>query len=269
MKLEKNLLKTLLSLATVVIANPALGLPAAAQDTSNSCSVCHGIIIAEQPEGLATFQFLSMVKDGVKVDDRMEVTQVGALKDLGTQLNGKVRGPLKIFRVFPGDTVSLQVDVKNGANDYAIQLKRLETEGQQDSQDNFLVWSEANAAGNTWDMWGASNPPYFTKGVLSDTEPTTLTFDILIDAATPPDVYDLEFAMPGHVAGAPDTLFYQDEHFYLEVLPEVALPGWLFFDSYPWVFSATDNDWLFFLNEDSVLWVFSWNNQTWGAVRPD
>jgi hypothetical protein len=252
----------------VAIVNTALGLPAAATDTANSCSVCHGLPIAEQPIGLPTFQFLSGQIDGAKVEGRMSVTQTGPLLDLGTQLNGKTRGPLKVFRVISGGTATLQVDVLNGSNDYAVQLKRLETEGQVNSQENFLIWSEANEVGNDWDMWGESSP-YFTAGGFSDTDPTTLSFDLLIDADTPADVYDLEFALPGHDPGSPENLFYQDEHFYLDVLPAANVRGWLFWDSFPWVYSDDAADWLYLVSEDGFLWAFSWNDQTWGAMQTD
>jgi len=260
--------KIILLLAGAVVAvNYAFGLPFAATETGNSCERCHGTPIAEQPIGLPTYQFLSGQLDGAIVTGKIDVTQTEPLLDLGTQLNGKTRGPLKVFRVIAGGTATLQVDVLDGSNHYAVQLKRLETGGQVNSQENFLIWSEANEVGNDWDMWGESNS-YFTTPIRSDTDPGPLSFDLLVDADTPADVYDLEFALPGRVQ-SPETLFYQDEHFYLEVLPAASIQGWLFWDSFPWVYSGAADDWLYFSNEDGIVWIFSWNDQTWGALRFD
>jgi len=263
---RKNYKISLFLAGAVALVNYALGLPFAATETANSCSVCHGTVIAEQPTGLPTYQFLSMQIDGAEVEGRMSVTQTGPLLDLGTQLNGSTRGPLKVFRVISGETARLQVDVLDGSDEYAVELKRLETGGQVNSQENLLIWSDANEVANEWDMWGQSNP-YFTKGVFSDTSPTTLSFDLQIDADTPADVYDLEFALAGHHPSSPESLFYQDEHFYLEVLPAASVQGWLFWDNFPWVYSADAADWLYFLNEDGIVWIYSLNDQTWKALR--
>ena len=85
-----NLKVLLFSAGVVAIGNSAFGLPAAATDTANSCSVCHGTPIAEQPTGLPTFQFLSGQIDGAHVEGRMFVTQTEPLLDLGTQLDGLI-----------------------------------------------------------------------------------------------------------------------------------------------------------------------------------
>jgi hypothetical protein len=259
--------KILLLLAgAAAMVNSAFGLPVAATETANSCSVCHGTPIAEQPTGLPTFQFLSGTIDGAHVEGRMFVTETEPLLDLGTQLDGKTRGPLKVFHVISGGTATLQVDVLDGSNEYAVQLKRLEKAGQVNSQENFLIWSEANEEGNDWNEWGESNP-YFTQGVFSDTAPATLSFDLLIDAATPADVYDLEFALAGHDPASPENIFYQDEHFYLEVLPAANVQGWLYWDFFPWVYSEGADDWLYYSNQNGIVWVYSENDQTWGALR--
>jgi hypothetical protein len=154
----------------------------------------------------------------------MEVTPTGLAVDLGTQLDGKMRGPLTTYQAAPGDTVSLEVTVLNGDATYAVQLKRLETPGQFNSASNFLDWAEANAGDNPWTLQEVTNPPYFTKddgsngGIPWGGSLISYMFDLFIDPSTPADFYDLEFA----VAGKFDTnvRWYQDEHFYLQVVPE-------------------------------------------------
>ena len=149
-------------------------------------------------------------------DGLMQVTDQDTVLDLGTQLDGNTRGPLKTFEASPGDTVSLAMDVLNGAPGYAVELKRLESGGQQNDLANKLVWTAANDASNRWVRRG--DPPYFTKdnnnGAIAWTgSPVTYTFDLLIDPNTPLDVYDLDFAI------ATEEFAYDDEHFYLSVVP--------------------------------------------------
>jgi hypothetical protein len=153
-------------------------------------------------------------------EGRMEVSGTEELLDLETQLDGNQRGPLKTFTVTPGDTVSLEMTVLDGSLHYAVQLKRLETGGQKYSQDNKLDWTDANGPENVWQEWGA--PTYYTKGageagtsgIPWDGTQMTYVFNMTLDAATPIDVYDLEFAV------ATGGFAYQDEHFYLNVVPE-------------------------------------------------
>lgn len=157
---------------------------------------------------------------------RMEVTNGATTVDLGTQLNGSTRGPLKTYLVEPGDVVTLSAHVTNGTSKYATQLKDLEKGGQLVNQNNHLIWNAANDPGNVWTRQEVSNPPYFTKDAGDDKgiswagTPVTYTFDLQIDVSTPPDVYDLVLA----TAGQSDD-WYQEEHFYLEVLCPYSLPG--------------------------------------------
>ena len=187
-----------LGLASAAHAKPSFGT-----FNGNSCSVggCHDT----KPGGM------------------MQVTPTGLTTDLGTQLNGNMRGPLTTYVVAPGDTVTLSVDVLNGADKYAVQLKRLETSGQSVSLTNFMVWSEDNAASNVWTRQETTNPPYFTKDAGGDNgipwagATISYIFDLFIDPTTPADYYDLEFAVGALLN---DVKVYGDEHFYLRVVPE-------------------------------------------------
>ena len=157
---------------------------------------------------------------------RMQVIGGDGLLDLGTQLGGQTRGPLTVFNVEPGNTVTLTMEVLNGDALFAVQLKRLEQPGQLVSLSNFMTWLEANLEANPWTRQEVENPPYFTKdnGVdegLFGNEAGPFSFDLFVDAATPPDVYDLEFAVAG--VGLGEQLYYQDQHFYVQVVPEPAI----------------------------------------------
>ncbi len=158
------------------------------------------------------------------VEDLMEVDDTGLLTDLGVQLGGQERGALKTFEVQQGKVVSLLMTVLDGSDRYAVELKRMETGGQLVSQDNLLVWSDANDAGNVWTerVDGVSSITYLTKddnggGIVFDGA-IGYQFDMLIDISTPVDIYDLEFAI-GKKIDSPFTRLYSDEHFYLSVLP--------------------------------------------------
>jgi hypothetical protein len=184
-----------------VAAGGAEANPSFATNTGNDCTVCHSNSLT----------------------GRMTVVDEDSITDLGTQLDGTMPGPLKTFEVMPGSIVPLSVRVLDGSDKFAVQLKRLETGGQLVDLSDFLVWSEANDAGNVWTLQEVSNPPYFTKdggnntGIVF-TEPTTYVFDLMVDASTPPDYYDLEFMAAGKSSA--DSLWSQGEHFYVEVLPE-------------------------------------------------
>lgn len=155
---------------------------------------------------------------------RLQVLGQNGVLDLGIQLDGKVRGALQLFQVLPGGTATLSMEVLNGDALFAVQLKRLEKPGQMNDLANFMTWAENNLPGNPWTQRGATNP-YFTKddgsgGGLAAALAGIFNFNLFIDPATPPDVYDLEFAVAGLTTD--DQQFYQDQHFYVEVIPEPA-----------------------------------------------
>lgn len=157
---------------------------------------------------------------------RMQVIGTDGVLDLGTQLDGKVRGALQLFQVDPGNTVTLSMQVLDGNDVFAVQFKRLEKPGQLNDLTNFMTWMEDNLPSNPWTLQENTNPPYFTKdngndGGLAGSAAGPFSFDLFVDAATPPDVYDLEFAVAGTTGGG-EVKYYQDEHFYLQV-PEPAV----------------------------------------------
>lgn len=155
---------------------------------------------------------------GRKVSGLISVTGFAKETDLGTQLDGKVRGSLKTFEVLPGATAKVSVEVlpssNLGANAvYALQVKRLEKSGQKVSTNNFLAWSDANPPDSGWQKHGTTEP-YFTKN-LPQGATGVYSFLLGLGANTPVDVYDLEFAIAGVDEGG---MFYADEHYYLAVI---------------------------------------------------
>lgn len=185
----------------------AEGRPSYATGTNNMCSACHTI----------------------EVTGRMEVTGYDVLMDIGTQLDGNVRGPLKTFRASPGQVATLSVTVLDGNNAFAVQIKDFEQGGRLNDSANKLIWSEANSPENAWTRQEIGNPPYFTKdngndgGLPGFLTPATYSFDLLVEPGTPLDVYELVFAVPGW--RTPFGKVYQEERFYLEVICPFEIAG--------------------------------------------
>jgi len=184
----------------IVLAGTVQGRPSYATTRNNNCNACHTSAVT----------------------GRMEANGEDSLTNLGTQLDGSIRGPLKTYKVAPGQVVTLSVRVLDGRDMFAVQIKDFEKPARRSSSSNLLIWSPVNDAGNIWTRQEVSNPPYFTKdngnnnAISGSITPITYTFDLLIETDTPVDVYELVFAAPGRTSGL--GLVYQEEHFYIEVL---------------------------------------------------
>ncbi len=181
------------------------GLAEAFPSWGRSCKTCHG--------------------GGVSTPGLMEVVATGNTLDLGTQLGGQTRGPLKVYTVQPGGTVTLEANALDGDIRYAVQLKRLETGGQLISQSNSLVGHFTDLTG-----WSAYNDGGLEPWLVSDNgagggldgtlTPLVHSITLSFDASTPFDVYDIEFALARTAGPGNGTSGYGDEHFYLRVVPE-------------------------------------------------
>jgi hypothetical protein len=191
----------------VVIATS--GVTQARPSFGNSCKDCHG--------------------GGVGTPGLMEVDPTGELLDLGTQLDGKERGFLNLYTVTPGSEVTLSATAIDGDVLYAVQLKRLETGGQLNDVNNTLDGHWTDLTG--WSPYGAS--PWLVDddgadgGLDGNLTPLGHSITLFIDATTPLDVYDLEFALArtNGQGGFGSLSGYGDEHFYLEVVSAVPEPA--------------------------------------------
>jgi len=104
---------------SLVLTDIAESRPSYAITRNNMCSACHVI----------------------EVEGRMEVTGHEVLMDIGTQLDGNVRGPLKTFKTAPGKIVSLTVNVLDGDDKFAVQIKDFEQGGRLNDSSNQFIWS--------------------------------------------------------------------------------------------------------------------------------
>jgi hypothetical protein len=136
---------------------------------------------------------------------------------------GKGAGALKSFTAAPGDTVTLGVNVTTATSSYTVSLYDFYKGGQKIDENNTLVYADANEATNAWTSRTASDQApigqqYYTKS--GSGAGVTYTFDLLVDASTPRDVYQLSFGIGRSSADS--------QAFYLNVVPEptaVALAG--------------------------------------------
>lgn len=126
-------------------------------------------------------------------------------------------GVLKVFRVKPGETAAIGVNVTDGHNDYGLALVNLGAGGLGNVA-NKLVYS----ADTSW----AKRSSYYSVG--PSTSNRAWTFRLGVQAGTPPDVYLLQMRMAGTGGGR----WSQEERFYVQVVaplppaPALADPGW-------------------------------------------
>jgi len=149
-----------------------------------------------------------------------------SLLDIDGQRNdGESRGPLETFTAQPGDTVLLAMDVLDGSDKFAVQLKRFEEDGVLGPAGDTLAGYIPDAA---WVPQGSLPSTYYTdtnNGTPWTGGPVSRVYALTLAESTPLNVYDLGFA----VAGKGDAgKFYEDQHIYLKVVPEpttLALTG--------------------------------------------
>lgn len=148
------------------------------------------------------------------------------LLNLDAQRNdGSPRGAIPFFTAQPGDTIALTMNVLDGTDLYAVQIKRFETAGVLSpvAGTNFLTGYTADGA---W-VPQAGPPVYYTSvgdstawPVNGPSGPDPYTFALTIAMDTPLDTYDLEYAVIGRLNDTSRLKFYGDQHFYLTVIPE-------------------------------------------------
>jgi len=210
---------TMATVSDVAHAFPNFGVA-----NGNSCKGCHAAP-GNQPPGSGSDRL-----------DALAVLGEGLLDKDSERNDGHARGAIPFFTVEPGGAVDLTMQVLDGADAYAVQLKRFETAGVLGPADtDFLAGFTPDAS---WFPQGPSDPgppvpnTYYTSVSGFDAKdwagdgPEPWTFTLTVDPNTPENVYDLEFA----VAGLNDTThqkFYGDRHFYVVVGSEVPEPATL------------------------------------------
>jgi hypothetical protein len=164
-----------------------------------------------------------------------EANRPGALDVLGEGLldlgdgnrnDGKNRGAIPYFTVEPGGSIDLTMNVVDGSDVYSVELKRLDIAAVLGLVDTDYL--TGYTPDDDWFELGTE--PYYaaTGGNASGIEwisgPVGFTYTLGIDALTPENTYDLEFAVAG--IGAPSK-FYEDQHFYVVVASVIPEPSTL------------------------------------------
>jgi len=158
---------------------------------------------------------------GVLQSDVLQVANWNTVADPDESATGAPdRGPLKVFRGYPGTTrpLTAQLAALLPNDTYAIQLKRLRFAGVETGG------TLAYGADCDWPEWGES-APYYTQPAVSfrwETGPAAFSYALEIRPGAALDYYDLVFAVAGKFGDTAD-LFYAEEHFYLQVIAH--LPG--------------------------------------------
>ncbi len=204
-------LSLLISLGSVVQARPGYG------GNADSCKGCHGTAgNANRP-------------------DALEVTGEGLL-DLGNgnRNDGKNRGEIPFFTVEPGGSIDLTMNVLDGTDVYAVQIKRFGKAAVLGPAGTDFLTGYVDDSASTWyglePSTGAADTfftsiPAFGIGTAWAGGPVGNTFTLTIDPATPENTYDLEYAVAGRTNSFVN--FYGDKHFYVVVASAVPEPSTL------------------------------------------
>ena len=194
----------LLAVSILALTNIVANLqarPSYATSRNNNCFACHS----------------------APITGALDVVEHDFLIDLGTL------GELKTFQAIPGKTLTIPVEILNVPSRFAVQIKDFEKPALLNNPANLLFWSEANDQTNIWTHQEVNNPIYFTKdngsngGISNSVAPVKYEFDLFIDATTPLDIYKLVMTTAG--PSSAQGRWYQEEHFYIEVICPYYLAG--------------------------------------------
>jgi hypothetical protein len=131
-----------------------------------------------------------------------------ALTGFQTQTNLGA-GLLKVYKVIAGHTAAIQLNVTNRyGGSYGLDINSLDNSGFNNPADHMSYTPDA-----TWD--NQSSGTWFTVGPTA-TSPTTMTFNLAVNASTPADYYPVETQMAGRDSS--NAKWSQVEPFYVQVV---------------------------------------------------
>ncbi|MCL4196698.1 MAG: hypothetical protein KJZ69_04330 [Phycisphaerales bacterium] len=178
-------------LMLAVTSTPVLGFPDSAQFTNGDCFACH-----------------TSTQTG-----RMELMNFTGLVDPVERQGVPDQGELKYFTVQAGQAVGMTIHALNGHSKYAFQI--LGFDDPEVTRGGTLVYSDDPL----WLAYRGSFKTYFCRADggsngydWGTNDPTEVTYNIQVDAATPPGYYLMRSALAGQSGD-----WYQEELFYLEV----------------------------------------------------
>ncbi len=136
------------------------------------------------------------LKNGMAVTNHQTVANLGS-------------GLLKVFKVSPGQTAAIQLNVTNryGGN-YGLTINNLGNAGLTNAADHLAYTADASWANRT---------TYFTVGPTANGPPYLWTFNLGVQASTPTDTYVVQTMMAGRDSSS--VRWSQAESFYVQVVP--------------------------------------------------
>ncbi len=211
--------------ATALIAMFALGGSASAAFYVN-CAGCHTV----PQNGMAIVNFQTTSNLGV--------------------------GLRKVFKVIPGQTAVIQLNVTNGyGGSYALNINNLGAGGVNDSSDHLAC--DADPA---WTSYFPGTTTNFFMAGCAAASPDLWTFNLGVKTNTPADLYTIKTQMAGSYSS---TLWSQQETFYIQVVaPAPPAPTLLAPDCSGSSFSvrvATASGFTYYLEYKTNLTVANWN----------
>ena len=173
------------------VTTSTMAYPDSARSTNGNCASCHD-----------------------NVTGRMELLDWAGMVDPVERQGVPDQGSLKFYSVQAGGNVGMTIHAINGASKYAFQITGFD--GLDVTNGGTLTYTDDPA----WLAYRGSFETYFCMADggrngydWGTSDPTTVTFDINVDPATPAGYYLLKFAL----AGTQSNEWYQQELFYLEV----------------------------------------------------
>jgi hypothetical protein len=127
-------------------------------------------------------------------------------------------GPRKVFKVNPGQTAIIQLNVTNSyGGSYALNINNLDAGGVSNSS-NHLVYT----ADPSWTHYFPGTTTNFFMAGCATQSPDLWTFNLVVKTNTPAGFYMVNSQMAGYYSS---TMWAQQESFYVQVLaPEPPVP---------------------------------------------
>lgn len=184
----------LCAMLLTALASPAMAYPDFGRNVDGNCFFCHTTI----------------------VNNRMELLSFEGLVDPVERQGVPDEGELKYYTVEAGGTVGMTINAIDGTENYAFQI--LGFDEPDVTEGGTLVYADDP----DWLAYRGNFQTYFIRADggfdgydWGTNDPTTVTYDIEVDASTPPGYYLLQFAFVGRDVQRDG--WYQSELFYLEV----------------------------------------------------
>ncbi|GEM_PF-2889630 len=176
------------------LASQAAAYPAFGEGVDGNCSICHSTI----------------------VNDRMELLDFAGMIDPVEMQGVPDQGSLKYYSAPAGGNAGMSMRAIDGTENYAFQIIGF---SEPDVTQGGTLEYTADPA---WMSFQGSTQTYFVRadGEFDGydwltNDPTEVTYDIHVDASTPPGYYLLQFALVGRDVQRDG--WYHSEPFYLEV----------------------------------------------------